>query len=407
MSNVVIPEVGESVSSGIIATWLVKNGDMVEEGQDLFELETDKATLPIPSPGPGVITIQVEEGEEITIGAVVASIAEGSTGATKAAAPSASEQTTSDSADVIDVALSPAVRVLLEQHGLDPKGIPSKKPGRLTKEDVEAFLKMTVPPKQGAKPAKQAIEIPTTATKPIGPGNSKISAAQERVPMTTLRKKIAENLVASKQQSAHLTTFNEVDMSTTMAIRSQYKDIFEKKHGARLGFMSFFIKAAVYALTQYPKVNAYIDGTDIIYNHFYNIGVAISTEAGLLVPVIRDADQKNFAEIEASIVDFGTRAKKKRIMPDEFVGGTFTISNGGVFGSMLSTPIPSPPQTAILGMHTIQKRAVVINDEIVIRPMMYLALSYDHRILDGKDAIAFLMTIKTSIENPERILLDL
>lgn len=402
MSNVVVPEVGESVSSGIVAAWLVKTGEQVEEGQDLFELETDKATLPIPSPESGVITITVGEGEEVDIGAVVASIAAGF-GTKSEASPVAQDGPIPS--DASEIAMSPSVRVLLETHKLDPKGIPTKQAGRLTKEDVEAFLNMATPPKQSSE--KRGIEIPAVPKTHSPQSKATISAAQERVAMSTLRKKIAENLVASKQQSAHLTTFNEVDMSTTMVMRSRYKDSFEKKHDVRLGFMSFFIKASIYALQQYPNVNAYIDGTDIIYNHFYNIGVAISTEAGLLVPVIRDADQKSFAEIEASIVDFGTRAKKKRIMPDEFVGGTFTISNGGVFGSMLSTPIPSPPQSAVLGMHSIQKRAVVINDEIVIRPMMYLAVSYDHRILDGKDAIGFLLTIKNAIENPERVLLDL
>lgn len=225
--------------------------------------------------------------------------------------------------------------------------------------------------------------------------------------MSMIRKKIAENLVRSKQESAHLTTFNEVDMSAIMAIRSTYRDAFEKTHGVRLGFMSFFIKAAQRALVQYPAVNAFVDGTDILYNHFYNIGVALSTDAGLIVPVIRDVEQRSFADIERMIVDFATRAKARQVMPDEFQGGTFTITNGGVFGSMLSTPIPSPPQTAVLGMHSIDKRAVVRNDEIVIRPMMYIALTYDHRVIDGKEAIGFLNHIKRQVEDPTQQLLEL
>jgi 2-oxoglutarate dehydrogenase E2 component (dihydrolipoamide succinyltransferase) len=225
--------------------------------------------------------------------------------------------------------------------------------------------------------------------------------------MTKLRRTIADNLVKSKQQSAHLTTFNEVDMSEAVALRAKYKEQFEQKHGVRLGFMSFFVKAAQRALVDYPAVNAFVDGTEIIYNYFYNIGVAISTDAGLLVPVLRNVDAMSFAEIESQILDFAKRAKARRLMPDEFSGGTFTITNGGVFGSMLSTPIPSPPQTAVLGMHAINKRAVVVEDEIVIRPMMYLALTYDHRIIDGKEAISFLNRIKGQIEDPPQLLFDL
>lgn len=225
--------------------------------------------------------------------------------------------------------------------------------------------------------------------------------------MTTLRRRIAENLVRSRQESAHLSTFNEVDMSAVMQIRTTYRDRFEKQHGVRLGFMSFFVKAAERSLREYPAVNAFVDGEDIVYNHFQNIGVAISTDRGLLVPVIRDVENLGFAAIEGTILDFATRAKEKRIMPDEFTGGTFTITNGGVFGSMLSTPIPSPPQTAVLGMHSIQKRAVVVNDEIVIRPMMYLALTYDHRVIDGREAIGFLNSIKNRIEDPTQLLLEL
>lgn len=405
--SVEVPQVGESVSSGILATWLKADAEFVREGEELFELETDKATMAVPAPASGVLTISVQADQEVEVGAVVAEIDTEATAPAVTAQPTATggdPQTGSEaqptptagattSADGVSEAISPAVRRLLEEKGLAAAtvlaaGGGSGKDGRLTKEDVERYAANAGGGAMPATPAAAPAEL------------------QERKKMTTLRRTIAENLVRSKRESAHLTTFNEVDMSAVMAIRSRYKDRFVEKHDTRLGFMSFFLKAAQRALTEYREVNAYVDGTEIIYNNFYNIGVAISTDAGLIVPVIRGVDQLGFADIERAIVDFAQRAGKKRVMPDEFAGGTFTITNGGVFGSMLSTPIPSPPQTAVLGMHSITKRAVVVDEEIVIRPMMYLALTYDHRIIDGRQAIGFLNRVKAQIEDPMQLLLE-
>lgn len=406
--NVEVPQVGESISEGILATWFVADGAAVSEGDQLFELETDKATMSIPAPASGVIAIQTPADTEVSVGMVVATIDSQAAASTasapeeQSAAPEPGDNSLDSSSDS-ESPVSPAVRRVLSESGLDAATVsaavtPSGKDGRLTKGDVERYLKQVAA--EESKPAAAASGAAPPAA-PAAPGT------QERKRMSMIRKKIAENLVRSKQESAHLTTFNEVDMSAIMAIRSTYRDAFEKTHGVRLGFMSFFIKAAQRALVQYPAVNAFVDGTDILYNHFYNIGVALSTDAGLIVPVIRDVEQRSFAEIERMIVDFATRAKARQVMPDEFQGGTFTITNGGVFGSMLSTPIPSPPQTAVLGMHSIDKRAVVRNDEIVIRPMMYVALTYDHRVIDGKEAIGFLNHIKRQVEDPTQQLLEL
>ncbi|MFW5642576.1 MAG: dihydrolipoyllysine-residue succinyltransferase, partial [Alkalispirochaeta sp.] len=414
---------------------------------------------PITATESGVISIKVAADTEVEIGTVIAEID------TEAAGPSgnadsgdagarpdtnessgveadaaaegteAPSRTASRDADLHD-ALSPAVRRILEEHNLDAATVassvpPSGKDGRLTKGDVEAYLAgssgTSAPPSPAGGAGSARTAPPSPAGGPPSPGNRAPGAGstaggggtaprgtsvqpsqlQERKKMSNLRKTIAENLVRSKQQSAHLTTFNEVDMSAVMELRGSHKEQFEKTHGVRLGFMSFFVKAAQRALIDFPAVNAFVDGTEIIYNYFYNIGVAISTDAGLLVPVLRDVDTLDFAEIERQIVDFADRARAKRLLPDEFTGGTFTITNGGVFGSMLSTPIPSPPQTAVMGMHSIVKRPVVVNDEIVIRPIMYLALTYDHRIIDGKQAIGFLNRIKGQIEDPSAMLLGL
>jgi len=415
-----VPQVGESVSSGILATWLKADGDFVREGEELFELETDKATMAVPAPAAGVLKILVQVDEEVSVGAVVGEVD------TEAAPPAADGEAPADSGPVAQggaapaaqapadsAALSPAVRRILEENRLDAATVVaavggSGKDGRLTKADVERYLAGGAGDAGGARAGSGA--PPTGAAPAVGGGGAPAAAPaelQERKKMTTLRRTIAENLVRSKRESAHLTTFNEVDMSAVMAIRGKYKDRFVEKHETRLGFMSFFLKAAQKALAEYREVNAYVDGTEIIYNNFYNIGVAISTDAGLIVPVIRNVDRLSFADIERAIVDFAQRAGQKRIMPDEFSGGTFTITNGGVFGSMLSTPIPSPPQTAVMGMHSINKRPVVVDDEIVIRPMMYLALTYDHRIIDGKQAIGFLNRIKAQIEDPVQLLLEL
>ncbi|WP_455383200.1 2-oxoglutarate dehydrogenase complex dihydrolipoyllysine-residue succinyltransferase [Salinispira pacifica] len=439
--EVTVPSVGESISSGILATWLKEDGDYVSQGEEIFELETDKATMAVPSPAEGVLKIAVQADTEVEIGQVVAHLEEGKPEAKESSkeggkekdakeGPEKGEESRSADRKALD-SLSPAVRRLISENGLDPAAIKGTgKDGRITKEDVTRELEASkgdgaAGAPTGEKPsAKEA--APSTRGERSGGGQaaglqrqpskppaaaarsrSDAAAVQRRVPMSNLRKRIAENLVRSKQGSAHLTTFNEVDMSAVMELRKRYRDQFEQKHGVRLGFMSFFIKASEKALQAFPEVNAFIDGDDIVYNDQQNIGVAVSTDRGLITPVIRDTASKSFAGIEGEIISFGTRAKEKKLSPDELVGGTFTITNGGVFGSMLSTPIPNPPQSAILGMHSIQERPMAVEGQVVIRPMMYLALTYDHRIIDGREAIGFLKKIKTLIEDPAQMLLDL
>ncbi len=439
--TVVVPQVGESITSGVLAVWYKQSGDSVSEGEELFELETDKATLPVPSPVTGVVTVLVEADTEVQVGTEVAIIDDAAaahtspdSGADKAAVAG------SDSSDPatpgpavqsgVEVppaaeapALTPAARRFIEENNLDPAAIRGTGPkGNVTKGDVLAHLE-SVPsgggaashktPASAVNPAVEVSAAPAVNTAPEAkpaPGASPAPLPpakhpQERVKMTTIRRTIAQNLVRSKRDSAHLTTFNEVDMSAVIAMRATYRDAFEAKHGVRLGFMSFFLKAAQGALESFREINAFVDGDEIVYNNVVNIGVAISTDAGLVVPVVRDVASRSFADIERAIADFTERAKKRRILPDEFAGGTFTVSNGGVFGSMLSTPIPNPPQSGVLGMHAIQKRAVVVGDEIAIRPMMYLALTYDHRIVDGRGAIGFIKAIKDAVEDPSRLLL--
>lgn len=458
MIEITVPEVGESVSSGILALWLKKDGEYVQEGDELFELETDKATMAVPSQHAGVLHIKAEEGQEVDVGAVVAQIdTQASASDSEAAeqtqgdsnAPSSSGSGASPAPALDD--LSPAVRKLVAEHRLNPGVIPASGPGgRLLKEDVLSYLDSAgAPASSGSQPRAGAAGRASQA-EPAGssgdrgttgsgaaagqaPGSASAAPAargqagnagasespwnqtsaqeadrqERRVPMTTIRKRIAQRLVESKQSAAHLTTFNEVDMSAVMEIRSRYKADFEKRYGVRLGFMSFFIKAAVSALQAFPGVNAFIDGEDIIYHDYADIGVAMSTERGLITPVLRSCETLSFAQIEAQILDYGQKAQAKRLLPDDLLGGTFTVSNGGVFGSMLSTPIPNPPQTAVLGMHTIQERPVVRDGQIVARPMMYLALTYDHRMIDGKEAISFLMHLKQQLEDPSRMILGL
>jgi 2-oxoglutarate dehydrogenase E2 component (dihydrolipoamide succinyltransferase) len=439
-NEVVVPEVGESVSSGILASWLKENGEQVSEGDELFELETDKATLAVPSPADGVLSIQVEEDTEVQVGQTVAVVdSEGAPGATggaaetgagaaaqaetgesgvgAGAAEAAADEGAASGADL--EGLSPAVRRIVEENNLDPSKITgSGKNGRILKEDA---LKAVEERKRsggteagtgaeaaaaGAEQRGAQAEAPPAAERKPAP-SVPATERQRRVKMSSLRRRIAENMVASKQNAAHLTTFNEVDMSAVSELRKGYRDEFEEKYGVRLGFMSFFVKAACAALAEFPEVNAFVDGEEIVYNDYYNIGVALSSDRGLIVPVLRDADSMSFAETEQQILDFIKRAQNRKIMPDELSGGTFTISNGGVFGSMLSTPIPNPPQTAVLGMHSIQQRPVAIEGQVVIRPMMYLALTYDHRIIDGREAVRFLVKIKDLIEDPRKILLEL
>ena len=433
-TNIEVPEIGESISSGILAAWLKAEGARVDEGEEIFELETDKATLGVPSPAAGVLRHGAAEGDEVEVGQVVGQVDADETQAEKepadngktsagsegdeapapgekapapgdeAPAPADGEHADGKTPAAPDgaVALSPAVRRVVAEHGLDPQQIDGSGPGgRITKADAEKAARN---PRSGggeAKPGAGPPARPAPLAEPSMPTNER----QRRVPLSTLRRRIAENLVHSRQSSAHVTTFNEVDMSAIIELRGRYKETFNEQHGVRLGFMSFFVKASQIALNSFPEVNAYIDGTDVLYNDYVNIGVALSSEKGLLTPVIKDVEVRDFADIERQIVDFSKRAGAKRLKPDEMVGATFTISNGGIFGSLLSTPIPSPPQTAVLGMHAIQKRPIAIGDEVAIRPMMYLALTYDHRMIDGREAVLFLGRIKDLVEDPTRLLL--
>jgi 2-oxoglutarate dehydrogenase E2 component (dihydrolipoamide succinyltransferase) len=405
--DVKVPAAGESVTEGRIARWIVADGSAVKLDQPLFEIETDKASVEVPAPAAGVIAIGVKAGEIVKVGATVATIDPKGTPSAKPAAdapatkpadpkPTAPKPTPapapSVSADLADPALSPAMspaaRAMVADANLDPKSIAATGPGgRVTKDDVIAHQ---------SKPEKQGTDVPRS------PGER-----ETRQPMSMIRRRIAERLLESQNTTATLTTFNEADMSAIQDLRAKYNEKFEKKNGTKLGFMSVFVKAAVEALKTFPLVNARIDGSDVVMQHFYDIGVAVSTEKGLMVPIIRNADQLGFADIEKAIADVAKRARDGKVSVNELQGGTFTITNGGTFGSMMSTPILNPPQSAILGMHAITKRPVVVNDQIVIRPMMYLALSYDHRIIDGREAVQFLVRIKECVENPERMLLGI
>ncbi len=424
-SDIPVPEIGESVSSGILAAWLKEDGSSVSEGEEIFELETDKATLGVPSPSSGVLHHGAAEGDEVEVGQVVGQI-DSDGAAAKAPTPSAEPESTADTkkpaepvaspppepepADAPAAAasikspapadqLSPAARRVVEDHGLNASTIKGTGPGgRITKADAEKAARG-----QSGGGSGSSGSMPAALSAPAMPTNER----QRREPLSNLRKRIAENLVYSRQSSAHVTTFNEVDMSAVMGIRAKYKETFTDQHGVRLGFMSFFVKAAQIALQEFPAVNGYLDGSDVLFNDYVNVGVALSSEKGLLTPVLKDVAMMSFADVEKQIIDFSERANKRRLKPDEMVGATFTISNGGVFGSLLSTPIPSPPQTAVMGMHSIQKRPVAIGDEVQIRPMMYLALTYDHRMIDGREAVLFLGRIKAQIEDPTRLLLGL
>jgi 2-oxoglutarate dehydrogenase E2 component (dihydrolipoamide succinyltransferase) len=414
--DVLVPSVGESITSGILTSWIKKEGEQVEEGEDLYELETDKATVAVPAPADGTLHILIEEGREVEIGQVVGdlTVGEGTPAAPPAAEPAPT--VTAESAATAEAPanledLSPAVRRIVKEHGLSPADLEGTGPkGRITKEDALRAVEMAAEAKkqeavqaaqadgQGPKGGKGVQQAAATAV----PGSER----QTRVEMSRLRQTIANRLVKARHEIALLTTFNEINMERVMAARKQYGESFEKKHGVRLGFMSFFVKASCRALQRFPAVNAMIEGQEIVYNNFYDIGVAVSTDRGLVVPVLRDADAMSFAEIERSILDMATRAREKKIAPDELAGGTFTITNGGVFGSLLSTPLPNYPQTAILGMHAIQKRPIAVDDQVVIKPMMYVALSYDHRLIDGREAVQFLVAIKSLIEDPQALLLD-
>ena len=389
-----VPASGESVTEADVGEWLKKEGDAVSVDEPIVSLETDKAALDVPAPASGVLSrIVAQEGETVEVGALLAVIQKGASAKTNgASAPSPAAAPENKSAETgAAETLSPAPRRVVAERGLDASSIAGTgKGGRVTKGDALAAQ------------ATKSQPAPVVARAPRATGER-----EERVKMSRLRQTIARRLKESQDTAAMLTTFNDVDMSAVMSLRSQYKELFEKKHGIKLGFMSLFTKACVHALKEVPDVNAEIDGTDIIYKNHYDIGVAVGSDKGLVVPVIRDADQLSLAEIEMTIADYGRRARSGDLKLEEMQGGTFTISNGGIYGSLLSTPILNLPQSGILGMHRIEKRPVVIDDQVVVRPMMYLALSYDHRIVDGKGAVTFLVRVKENLEDPQRLLLDL
>jgi len=406
------PAFPESVADGVVSAWHKGPGDSVARDELLVEIETDKVVMEVVAPEPGVIeAILVAEGETITSEAVLATLTAGAAGTQAPAAEiSTSADTASDAADGTTEAIpmGPAVRALLDEHGLSPEAIKATgKGGRLLKEDVLSHLKQapTQPAPESSAPSSAAASPGAVDLNVDGPTSERI---EKRVPMTRMRARIAERLLGATQQTAMLTTFNEVNMAPLMKLRRQYRDEFESVHnGTRLGFMGFFVKAACEALKRFPEVNASIDGNDVVYHGYQDIGVAVSVDEGLVVPVLRDADFMSIADVEAAIASFGSKARDKKLTIEEMTGGTFTVSNGGVFGSLLSTPILNPPQTGILGMHTIQERPIAMDGEVVIQPMMYLALSYDHRLVDGKTAVQFLVTIKGLIEDPARILLQI
>jgi len=399
-TDIVVPALGESVTEATVAKWLKAVGEPVQVDEPLLELETDKVTLEVFAKAAGVLSeIKVDAGATVEVGAIVGVIGDGV--AASAPKPAAKE-----------APKAPAVRKLIEENRLDAKEIAaSGKDGRLTKGDVLAFLeargKTTIAPVAPATPAPVPAARPAAPPAPAPAAARPTGAREERVRMTRLRKRIAERLKQAQNTAAMLTTFNEVDMTNVMALRNLHKDAFEKKHGVKLGFMSFFVKAAIVALKEIPAVNGEIEGEDIVYKNHYDVGVAVGTEQGLVVPVVRDADQLTFAAIEAKITELGRKARDGKLTIEELTGGTFTISNGGVYGSLLSTPILNPPQSGILGMHKIQPRPIAIGDRVEVRPMMYLALSYDHRIIDGREAVTFLVRVKECIEDPQRILLDM
>lgn len=396
-----VPVLGESVVEATVAKWMKNVGEKVNADEPIVELETDKVSLEVPSPKAGVLTdIVAQEGDTVEVDAILALLQEGAVAAAEPKRPI--ENKNEEKIQPQAANLSPAVRRLVEENNLDASSIPaSGKDGRLTKGDVLSFLEKEVSNVPSSSSAGSISHISETLE------NKKDNLREERVPMSRLRRVIAQRLKEAQNTAAMLTTFNEVDMTAVMELRSQYKDSFEKNHDARLGFMGFFVKACIAGLREFPAVNAEINGNDIIYKDYYNIGVAVGTPQGLVVPVIKDAHDLSIAEIETSVAGYGLKARDGGLAPSDMSGGTFTISNGGVYGSLMSTPILNTPQSAILGMHKIQKRPIAVGDEIVIRPMMYLALSYDHRIIDGREAVSFLVRVKESIEDPRRLLLDI
>jgi 2-oxoglutarate dehydrogenase E2 component (dihydrolipoamide succinyltransferase) len=414
-TDVVVPTLGESITEATLGQWLKKPGEAVKVDEPIASLETDKVAVEVPSPVAGVIgELTVNEGDTVNVGAVIARIEAGAAAAT-AATPAVEDRTavgkaeaaappepaaapaTEDAGD--PVTLSPSVRRAVLEHGVDPSKIKGTgKDGRLTKDDVIAAAK-TQP--------KPAVPAAAAAPAPAAPASTANGRKEERVRMTRLRQTVASRLKEAQNTAAMLTTFNDVDMTAVIEARNKYKDLFEKKHGVRLGFMGFFVKAACMALKDIPSVNASIEGDEIVYRDYVDVSVAVSAPNGLVVPVIRNAETLSVAQIEKTIGDFGARAKAGKLSMEDMKGGTFTISNGGVFGSLMSTPIINPPQSGVLGLHRIEDRPVVRNGQVVVRPMMYLALSYDHRLIDGREAVTFLVALKNAIEDPTRILIDL
>jgi 2-oxoglutarate dehydrogenase E2 component (dihydrolipoamide succinyltransferase) len=426
-----VPTLGESVTEATVGQWFKKVGDQVAADEPLLELETDKVTLEVPAPAAGVIeAITVKDGQTVGVGAVLGTIAANGAGAAakttpaptgrpdqktetarpigagpEAVKPRSAEAAKVTSAPAKTSASGPAVAKLVVENNLDPSRIAgSGRDGRITKGDALAAISGGTATAQPAAAAPSAAPAPVQVRAPVAPDDA---SREERVRMTRLRQTIARRLKEAQNTAAMLTTFNEVDMSTVIKLRTDYRELFEKKHGVKLGFMSFFVKACIQALKDIPAVNAEIDGTDIVYKNYYHIGIAVGTDKGLVVPVVRDAEQKSLADIEKTIADLGRRARDGQLSIEEMQGGTFTITNGGIYGSLMSTPILNAPQSGILGMHKIQERPVVVAGKIEIRPMMYLALSYDHRIVDGREAVTFLVRVKESLEDPERMVLDL
>jgi 2-oxoglutarate dehydrogenase E2 component (dihydrolipoamide succinyltransferase) len=414
MTEVRVPTLGESVTEATIGRWFKKAGDAVAVDEPLVELETDKVTIEVPAPSAGTLgEIAAKDGDTVAVGALLGMINDGAGAAKAAPAPAAARPAAAPpppaaaaapaaaKAPPSDAPLAPSVRKLSAESGVDASTVPgSGKDGRVTKGDMLAAI-------EKAASAPTPVSQPAAAVQVRAPSPADDAAREERVRMTRLRQTIARRLKDVQNTAAMLTTFNEVDMSHIMAMRAQYKDVFEKKHGSKLGFMGFFTKACVQALKDIPAVNAEIDGSDLIYKNYYHIGIAVGTDKGLVVPVVRDCDHKSISDIEKAIADFGRRARDGQLKIDEMQGGTFTITNGGIYGSLMSTPILNAPQSAILGMHKIQERPMVVGGKIEVRPMMYLALSYDHRVIDGKEAVTFLVRVKESLEDPARLVLDL
>src|SRR5216110_2123983 len=416
MTDIRVPTLGESVTEATIGRWFKKPGDAVAVDEPLVELETDKVTIEVPAPSAGTLgEITAKDGETVAVGALLGQINDGAAGAKTAAAPAktaaptappppppaAAAPAAAPKAPPTDAPLAPSVRRIAAESGIDAATVPgSGKDGRVTKGDMLAAI-------EKAASAPTPVNQPAAAVQVRAPSPADDAAREERVKMTRLRQTIARRLKDVQNTAAMLTTFNEVDMTHIMAMRAQYKDVFEKKHGSKLGFMGFFTKAVVQGLKDIPAVNAEIDGTDLIYKNYYHVGVAVGTDKGLVVPVVRDCDHKSIADIEKGIADFGRRARDGQLKIDEMQGGTFTITNGGIYGSLMSTPILNAPQSGLLGMHKIQERPMVVAGKVEVRPMMYLALSYDHRVIDGREAVTFLVRVKDVLEDPARLVLDL